>query len=83
ENHILAAIIATIEQPPAPNTDIVLEPVGGAVPPDSPFYVERPTDTEFLGALAKNESILLVKGPRQMGKTSLIGRGARYARTQN
>lgn len=82
DNHILSAIIATIEQPPAPHTDVVLEPVGGAVPPDSPFYVERPTDTEFIGALAKNESILLVKGPRQMGKTSLIGRGARYARSQ-
>lgn len=79
---ILRDIIATIEQPPAPANDLVLEPVGGAVPPDSPFYVERPTDTEFIGALAKNESILLVKGPRQMGKTSLIGRGARFARSQ-
>ncbi|HRJ26079.1 MAG TPA: AAA-like domain-containing protein [Fimbriimonadaceae bacterium] len=83
DSRILAAIVATIEQPPIANTDLVLEPVGGAVPPDSPFYVERPTDTEFIGALAKNESILLVKGPRQMGKTSLIGRGARFARSQN
>lgn len=83
DKRVLADIIATIEEPPAPSTEIILEPVGGAVPPDSPFYVERATDSEFLGALAKNESILLIKGPRQMGKTSLIGRGARQARSQN
>jgi len=40
-------------------------------------------DAEFMAALAQNESILLVKGPRQMGKTSLIGRGAKFARQQN
>jgi class 3 adenylate cyclase len=83
ESRILADIIGTIETPPTPSNEVILEPVGGAVPPDTPFYVERPTDNEFLGALARNESILLVKGPRQMGKTSLIGRGARYARSQN
>ena len=33
-------------------------------------------------ALRRHESILLVKGPRQMGKTSLIGRGARLARAE-
>ncbi|RYG35440.1 hypothetical protein EON81_12695, partial [bacterium] len=56
-----------------------LEPVGGAVPLDSPFYVERSTDVEFMRALRSNESILLVKGPRQIGKTSLLGRGAKTA----
>lgn len=80
---VLKDILNTIQAPSAPSENIPLEPVGGAVPPESPFYVERPSDPEFMMALAKNESILLVKGPRQMGKTSLIGRGAQYARSQN
>ncbi|RYZ62464.1 MAG: toll/interleukin-1 receptor domain-containing protein, partial [Proteobacteria bacterium] len=77
---VLREIVGTIEEPPAPKEAVPLEPVGGAVPPDSPFYVERATDEEFHRALRKNESILLVKGPRQVGKTSLVGRGARAAR---
>lgn len=67
------------EEPKLPASEIQLEPVGGAVPPDSPFYSERHSDIEFQRALRANESIILVKGPRQMGKTSLIGRGAKAA----
>jgi len=52
---------------------------GGAVSSDSKFYVERPADKEFEEALRAHESIILVKGPRQSGKTSLIGRGVRFA----
>ena len=82
EPRVLRQILETIQTPPAPPETIALEPVGGAVPPDSPFYVERATDAEFMQALRKSESILLVKGPRQVGKTSLIGRGARLARDE-
>ena len=82
EPRVLNGIMHTIAEPPAPPEAIALEPVGGAVPPDSPFYVERPTDVEFTQALRRHESILLVKGPRQIGKTSLIGRGARLAREE-
>ncbi len=82
EPRVLREIMATIAEPPPPPESIALEPVGGAVPPDSPFYVERATDAEFLAALRAHESILLVKGPRQMGKTSLVGRGARLARDE-
>ncbi len=71
---------ALTEEPKQAPTDKQLEPVGGAVPPDSPFYAERMTDVEFTKALRANESIILVKGPRQMGKTSLIGRGAKLVR---
>lgn len=60
--------------------EVHLEPTGGAVPINSNFYVERPTDHECLQALEDNESIVLVKGPRQMGKTSLIARGVALAR---
>jgi DNA-binding SARP family transcriptional activator len=57
-----------------------LEPVGGAVPLDSPFYVARPTDEEFGAAIARGDSIVLVKGTRQTGKTSLLARGLQQAR---
>jgi serine/threonine protein kinase len=57
-----------------------LEPDGGAVPLDSAFYVVRPTDAEFQAAIARRDSIVLVKGARQVGKTSLLARGLQQAR---
>jgi DNA-binding SARP family transcriptional activator len=57
-----------------------LEPVGGAVPLDSPYYIRRPADEQFAAAIARRDSIVLVKGPRQIGKTSLLGRGLQQAR---
>lgn len=59
---------------------IRLEAEGGAVPLGSPFYIERPTDAEFRKALTRGDSIVLVKGPRQVGKTSLLARGLQEAR---
>jgi AAA domain-containing protein len=57
-----------------------LEAEGGAVPLGSPFYVRRPTDGEFERAVLRGDSIVLVKGARQMGKTSLLARGLQQAR---
>jgi serine/threonine protein kinase len=57
-----------------------LEPVGGAVPLDSKFYIARATDDEFQAAIARQDSIVLVKGARQVGKTSLLARGLQQAR---
>jgi class 3 adenylate cyclase len=59
-----------------------LEPVGGAVPLDSSFYVVRPQDEDFRAAIERRDSIVLVKGARQMGKTSLLARGLQQARQQ-
>jgi len=59
---------------------VKLEAVGGAVPLDSSFYVVRPTDEEFYDAISRQDSIVLVKGARQMGKTSLMARGLQEAR---
>ena len=67
----------------SPEREIQLEPVGGAVSPESPFYAERFSDIEFVKSLEAHESIILIKGPRQMGKTSLIGRGTKFAKAQN
>jgi hypothetical protein len=57
-----------------------LEPAGGAVDLDSEFYVVRPTDDAFRQAVTRWDSIVLVKGARQMGKTSLLARGLKQAR---
>jgi hypothetical protein len=57
-----------------------LEAVGGAVPLGSHFYVTRPSDPQFLGAIERRDSIVLVNGARQMGKSSLLARGLQQAR---
>ncbi|MFO1498809.1 MAG: AAA-like domain-containing protein [Verrucomicrobiota bacterium] len=57
-----------------------LETVGGAVPLDSAFYVIRPADGQFETAIRQRDSIVLIKGARQMGKTSLLARGLQVAR---
>src|SRR5262249_42698120 len=57
-----------------------LEPVGGAVPLGSPFYVVRSADVEFQQAVERGDSIVLVKGARQVGKTSLLARQLQQAR---
>jgi hypothetical protein len=50
------------------------------MPLESRYYIVRPTDAAFTAALARQDSIVLVKGPRQVGKTSLLVRGADEAR---
>lgn len=58
----------------------VLESVGGAVALDSKFYIERRVDAEFHQAIARRDSVVLLKGARQVGKTSLLARGLARAR---
>src|ERR1043166_1666817 len=57
-----------------------MEAPGGAVPLDSEFYITRSVDREFRDAISRQDSIVLVKGARQMGKTSLLARGLNQAR---
>jgi DNA-binding SARP family transcriptional activator len=80
---LVAELLRALERPappPAAAPRAKLEAVGGAVPLDSRFYVVRPTDEQFEAAIARQDSIVLVKGARQMGKTSLLARGLRQAR---
>jgi DNA-binding winged helix-turn-helix (wHTH) protein len=65
--------------PPGPD-GVVIEPPGGALPLHSTLYISRPTDDEFCHAIARHDSIVLVKGARQVGKTSLLARGLETAR---
>ncbi len=74
ETQLLAA-------PPSPVAESVAEPVGGAMPLDSQFYIVRATDNEFSQALLRRDSIVLLKGARQMGKTSLLARGLQQTRS--
>jgi DNA-binding winged helix-turn-helix (wHTH) protein len=59
----------------------LIEPPGGALPLHSILYISRPGDDEFCHAIARHDSIVLVKGARQVGKTSLLARGLEAART--
>jgi len=82
-----AAAVDVTAEPPATSSPGVrstiapdLEAEGGAVPLGSRFYVTRATDQEFHTAIRRGDSIVLVKGPRQVGKTSLLARGLQEAR---
>jgi hypothetical protein len=48
---------------------------GGQEPLDSPFYIERPpVEVDSYTEILKPGSLLRIKAPRQMGKTSLMAR---------
>jgi DNA-binding winged helix-turn-helix (wHTH) protein len=55
-------------------------PPGGALPLNSNYYITRAADDEFHAAIARRDSLVLVKGARQAGKTSLLARGLQRAR---
>lgn len=58
----------------------LFEPSGGAVPLNSPFYVVRETDGYLEAGLENRETVVLIQGPRQTGKSSLLIRGLAGAR---
>ena len=68
------------EAPVVSTVPSALEGVGGAVPLDSAFYLRRPVDDELETAITQRDSIMLIKGARQIGKTSLLARGLAHAR---
>jgi hypothetical protein len=81
DERLVAELVSAITEPLKGRTEETrLEPVGGSVPPDSKFYMRRECDTELLDSLDGRESILLVKGARQIGKTSLLAQGTKRAR---
>jgi DNA-binding SARP family transcriptional activator len=72
----------TRPQAPAPAKQAALEPVGGAVRLGSPFYIERSADRELHAAVARGDSIVLLKGAAQTGKSSLLARALQQARAE-
>ena len=78
--------IQPIPRIPLPLTEVrpleplSLEAIGGAMSLTSEFYVTRSADAELKSALIRYDSIILVKGGRQIGKTSMLARGLQFAR---
>ncbi len=48
--------------------------------PSDPHYVMRPADQRLSDAVARFESVILLQGPAQTGKTSLLAKGLEQAR---
>lgn len=72
----------TPKTPPSRSTDPLgaPEPPRGAVPLASRYYVVRSADQIFHDAIERGDSIVLLRGARQVGKTSLLARGLQGAR---
>ena len=81
DEQLVAEVLKSLRgpEPEAVAPTEIREPGGGMLPDDK-LYIVRDTDEEFLRALKRRDSIVLVKGARQMGKTSLLARGVRQAR---
>ena len=62
----------TFPQPLAAAQPLRLERPGGTIDLESRFYVERPEDEIALEAVAQKGMTLVIKAPRQMGKSSLL-----------
>ncbi len=63
-----------------------LLPFAGAIEPHSTAYLRRPVDTRLEHAIAEGVSLVLLRGPRQVGKSSALAgalawAGARKLRT--
>ncbi len=76
---LVAELLSALREPVKPS-EVALETVGGGMEPNSPFYIERTADSEFRSLLERNHSIILIRGGRQIGKTSLIARAMRLTR---
>ncbi|MBV8884889.1 MAG: AAA-like domain-containing protein [Chroococcidiopsidaceae cyanobacterium CP_BM_RX_35] len=69
--------------PPLPAAQpLPLEMPEGTMDPESQFYVERAADVIALGTIERAEGVTItIKGPRQMGKSSLLIRTKARAET--
>lgn len=61
-----------IPQPLPSAQPLSLEMPEGSMDPESTFYVERQGDKIALGAIQRQGVTITIKGPRQMGKSSLL-----------
>lgn len=75
---VSAPVPSTRQAPLAVGGDT--EPSGGAMTLTSRFYVRRAADGHAEEALDRGESVILVQGPRQVGKSSLLARSLGYVR---
>jgi nucleoside phosphorylase len=60
---------------PEPMADLSgLVAPGGAIRPDDPFYIERTSDYEIRAVAHRLEETVVIKAPRQLGKSTLLKR---------
>ncbi len=72
-----------VEEPEKALPPIDFEEPEGLVPLDSPFYIERsPIEADCYEAIQRRGSLIRIKAPRQMGKTSLLIRVLSHAKQQ-
>lgn len=77
---MLAQIIRDREGSPTDTTPtIYLEYPSGAIKPEDSFYIERAVDKQIAPAVAFPGQTITIRGPRQVGKTSLLVRTCRKA----
>ena len=63
--------------------DRLMEEPSGLVPLDSAFYISRsPIEKDCYEAIVRQGSLIRIKAPRQMGKTSLLVRTLAHAKSQ-
>lgn len=77
---VLDQLVFEIKRPVAQIPRYV-PPVGGALSPTDPMYIERVEDTDLRAAIARRDSIILLGGARQMGKTSMMARALKTGRS--
>ncbi|BCM94505.1 hypothetical protein IAD21_06412 (plasmid) [Abditibacteriota bacterium] len=71
------ALVKVSAPPPVPAPLLAAQPVPvelpeGAMDTESGFYIERPSDALALETIGRQGVTITIKGPRQMGKSSLL-----------
>lgn len=74
---------ASVTTPLPASSSLSLPFPEGSVPLDSPFYVERGIESLSYETIIKPGSLMRIKAPKLMGKTSLMTRILAYAQSQN
>ena len=65
-----------------PLPEAPLEIPQGGVLLNSPYYIERQGEKEFIQKITAPKALLRIRGPRQYGKTSMLSRVVDHAREQ-
>jgi hypothetical protein len=65
---------------PAGGASPVVSSIGGAVSLDSAYYVPREIEPRLYAHIRQRTSIILLKGMRESGKTSVLARGLQHGR---
>jgi hypothetical protein len=74
QNDQRISTVALVPTPTPSAQPVFIERPDGTVDPQSVFYIERLSDTLALDAIKERGVTITIKGPRQMGKSSLLMR---------